>query len=300
MKRHEVFFVWCVIFILGFGVVARAGSMDKIAAIVNDDIITEAELILFASMTDIEDTEEMSDEDARNFRKKLLQRMVEDRLVLQEAKKMNLIVNDRLVEGRIEEIREKAGSPGAFDLALEQQGITLNELREKLKNQLLVYLAIEHAVTNTIKISPKDVTDYYNKHKDQFMALESAQVDSIFVEDKSILDQVHEELNAGKDFNELSKKYSKKANVGLIKRGQLKKELDDFIFGLKERQCSLPFEFDNGYYLFLVREKNDAKEKSIEEVRAQIFTMLENAKTERKLKEWIEELKERAYISIRE
>ncbi len=297
LKWHFLFYIFCF-FSLDINVWAE--NMDKIAAIVNDDVITEAELALFASMTDFGEAGEMTDKDAHNFRKKLLQRMVEDRLILQEAKKMNLIVNERVVEERVEEIKEKAGSSEAFDLALEQQGVTLNELREKLKNQLLVYLAIQHVVSDTIKISPKEVTDYYNRHLDQFMTPESAQVDSIFVEDKSALDQVHEELNNGKDFSEVAGKYSQKASLGLIKRGQLKKELDDFIFSLKEGQCSLPFKSDSGYYLFLLKEKKESAQKTIDEAKGQISATLEGVKTERKLKEWIEDLKEKTYISIRE
>ncbi|MFH1691750.1 MAG: peptidyl-prolyl cis-trans isomerase [Candidatus Omnitrophota bacterium] len=277
-----------------------AENMDRIAAIVNDSVITEAELALFASMTDIDNDGEMSDNDARNLRKKLLQRMVEDKLILQEAKKLNLIVNERMVEERVEEVKEKAGSQEFFDLALKQQGITLNEFREKLRNQLLVYLAIQHVITEKIKISPKEVTEYYQEHEDKFMMPESALIDSIFVEKKETLDEIQDQLNNGKDFNDLAQKYSQRANLGLVRRGQLKKDLDNFIFSLKQGQCSLPFEFDGGYYIFLLKEKKEASCKPIKEAKSEILMILQSDKMERKLKEWIEELKEKAYISIRD
>lgn len=300
MKKNLLFYFLFVFCVMGTNGHVFAENMDRIAAIVNDAVITEAELALFASMTDLGDEGEMSDKDAFNLRKKLLQRMVEDKLILQEAKKLNLVVNERMVEERVEEIKEKAGNQESFDMALEQQGITLNEFREKLRNQLLVYLAIQRIVTDKIKISPREVTDFYQQHEDQFMMPESALVDSIFVEKKETLDEIQEQLKGGRDFNELAEKYSKRANLGLVKRGSLKKDLDDFIFSLKDGQCSLSLEFDGGFYIFLLKEKKEASCKSIKESKSQILMILQNDKTERKLKEWIEELKEKAYISVRE
>lgn len=300
MRKNRFFFLLFLVVYFGWSAHSFAQKADKIVAIVNDDVITEAELVLFASMTDLDSEAGAPGNNAGELRKKLLQRMVEDKLVLQEAKKMNIAVNEKLVEDRIDEIKEKAGSSEAFDEALEQQGITLNELREKLKNQLLVYLAIQRRVTDAIQVSPKEVTDFYNAHTDNFMTPETVVVDSIFVDNKEMLDKVKGELESGKDFQKIAETYSRRGSLGSVKRGQLKKDLDDFIFGLEPQEYSRPFEYEGGYYVFLVKEKKPPSSKSIDEVKGQISTILQNEKTERKLKEWIEELKDKAYISIRE
>ncbi len=234
------------------------------------------------------------------FREDLLNRMIEDRLILQEAKRQQLKVDDSMVEDRVREIKFRAGSELAFEMALKSQGISINELREKLKNQLMIYSLVQKEVKDKVVVSPKEITDYFQQHQDQFLTQETVVVDSIFAKDKDALEKAQAELSAGADFPEVAKKYSEKSNLGEVRRGQFKKELEDFIFSLSVGQYSRPFKTEDGYYIFIVKEKLLPSKKSIEDVKDGIKAYLENEKSEKILREWIEGLKEKAYISIRE
>lgn len=275
-----------------------AEKMDKIIAIVNEDVITEDELNLFMRMLGSEEGD-FAQIDPVAFKKMLLNRMIEDRLILQEAKRLELKPDEKIIEDRIKDIKQKAGSDRAFEEALKSEGISLNEIREKLKNQLLIYLVIEKEVKAKANVSPKEVTDYFQQHRDEFMTPETLVVDSIFVKDKETIEKVAGELAEGKEFKDVSETYSQKSSIGDVRRGQLKKDLEDFIFGLNIGQSSEPFQVEDGFYIFLVKERHALASETLDGVKDKVIAQLEKAKMEKILKEWLLTLKEKAYISIR-
>lgn len=275
-------------------------KMDRIAAVVNSDIITEEELGMFLKMAGMDEGLGLGATAPEELRKRLLDQMIEDRLLLQEAKRLELKPDEKILEERLNDIKEKAGSEAAFEHALKEQGITLSELREKLKNQFLIYLVVQNEVKSKILVNPKEVTDYFEKNSGLFVVPESASVDSIFLEDASALEDAQRRLEGGAEFNEVGAALSKKSNLGRVLRGQLKKELEDAIFGLQPGERSHPVAVDGGYFIFLLREQTPPSLQSIDDVRDRIRSELEKTKTHVMLKEWVESLKDKAYISIRE
>lgn len=300
LARGGSIFLFCLASVFVFSKHIFAEKMDKIVAIVNEDVITDEELNVFLKITSMDEEPEVKDKDLQELKKALLDRMIEDRLILQEAKRLQLKPDEKIIEDRIRDIKQKAGNERAFEQALKAEGVSLNELREKLKNQILVYLVIEREIKNKVTVSPKEVTDFFNLHQSEFVVPEAAVVDSIFVDTKEDLEKVEQELGEGKDFNVVAGKYSKKSNIGEARRGQLKKELEDFIFGLNIGQCSMPFSVDDGFYIFLVKEQRLPSNRELDEVKDKITARLEQEKMEKLLKEWVESLKEKAYISVRE
>jgi peptidyl-prolyl cis-trans isomerase SurA len=299
VKRNMVWILFLICVFSEF-CPAFAEKIEKIVAIVNGDIITDEELSMFIKMEFAGEQKGADQKKIVEFRNDLLNRMIEDRLILQEAKRQQLKADDSMVEDRIREIKFRAGSELAFEMALKSQGISINELREKLRNQLLIYSLVQKEVKYKVVVSPKEITDYFQSHEVQFLTPETVVVDSIFVKDKDALAKAQAELSTGADFFQVAKKYSEKSNLGEVRRGQFKKELEDSVFSLGVGQCSQPFKAEDGYYIFMVKEKLTPSKKSIEDVKDGIKAYLEDVKSEKILREWIEALREKAYISIRE
>lgn len=279
---------------------AHAERIDKIIAVVNEDVITEDELKLFVKMLGADEREAYAKINAADLKKMLLDRLIEDRLIIQEAKRLKMAPDEKMIQARMDEIQAKAGGQAEFQAALKAEGITFSELREKLANQLLVYLVIEKEVKSKVNVSPKDVTDYFEKHRDAFAVPETRDVDSIFVKDQALLQRVLEELRQGKSFLDVARAFSEKSNIGEVRRGQLKKDLEDFLFGLNIGQCSRPFATEDGFYIFLAKADRPSSVKPLNDVKDVITAELEKAQTEKVLKEWLLTLKQKAYISIRE
>ncbi len=288
-----IFSIWCL---LAFPVFAQ--EVDKIVAIVNSDVVTEQDLAVFMKVTDI--ALKNLEGDPKAVRRLFIERLVEDQLILQAAKAQQLKVDEEAIDERIRDMKFRAGSGVAFDQALRSQGLSLTELRAKLREQYLVFSMIQREVRSKVMVTPREVTDYYQEHPSMFLVPESATVDTVFVEKKEDAVAVREALANAQAFDEVFKKFSKRANLGQVRRGQLKKELEDFVFDLKPGVPSQPYASDNGYYIFLLRSVNPSSRKALDEVKAEIKKRLEEEKFEKAYKEWIEGLKEKAYISIRE
>lgn len=292
--------VFAIVISACFLVPARAEKIDRIVAVVNGDVITQDELDTFSRMAKLDDEAEPAFKDSKELEKFFLDRMIEDKLILQEAKNLQLKTDENTIEDRIRDIRFRAGSETAFQQALISQGVSLAELRDKLKNQYLIYLVVQKEVKGKSQVSPREVTQYYEKNKSQFMSSDSLVVDSIFIEDKDALKDVQVRLSKGENFEELAQQYSKRANIGTVERGQLKKELEEYVFSLPVGSPSKPLAVEGGSYIFLVKEKVPGREVQLEDVKEKVKVMLENEKAELILKTWLEELKDKAYISIRQ
>jgi parvulin-like peptidyl-prolyl isomerase len=280
--------------------VCQAEKIDRIIAIVNGDAITQEELDMFTRISLLDGEADPDLKEPEAMYRYFLDRMIEDRLILQEARKLQFKADEKIIEDKVRDIRFRAGSDLAFQQALSNQGVSLSELKDKLTNQFLIYLVVQREVKGKTQVSPKEVTDYYEAHKDLFMVPESAIVESIFIEDPAALKEVEKRLAKGESFAALAQEYSKRKDLGKVARGNLKKDLEDFIFSLDPGRPSRPFAIDNGFYIFLVKEKLPPTETDLGEIKEKIIAILESEKSDLILKSWLEELKDKAYISIRQ
>lgn len=278
----------------------RAEKMERIVAIVNGDIITDEELNMFVRAEVEMLGQALGEEKVKELKHEFLERMIEDRLIIQEAKRQQIKADPKVVEERVRDIKERAGSEQAFEAALKSQGISLNKLRDKLTDQLLIYNLVQKEVRSKVVVSPKEVTDYFNQHENEFVTPEAVVVDSIFVKDQDDAAKVQRELSSGKSFEEVAKAFSKKTNLGEVLRGQFKKDLEDFIFALKVGESSASYAAEDGFYFFFAKEKLEPSKKKLEEIKDHVSELLERGKMQQAFKEWIEGMKEKAYISIRE
>jgi parvulin-like peptidyl-prolyl isomerase len=299
MKSNLFLFFFCFFVAAGFPLRLHAELMDKIIAVVNSDIITEKELDVFMKVAGME-SDQVPEGDPNEVRGIYLDRLVEDKLILQQALKLGFKANDAAIEDRIKEMKMRAGSPRVFDQALRSQALSLNDMRQKLREQFVVYELIRQQVKEKVQVSPKEIAEYFEEHRGEYLTSETAVVDSIFVPDKESVAEVQSALAGGKDFSEAAATFSKRSNIVLVPRGQFKKDLEDFIFGLAPGKPSEPFAVDDGFYIFLLKEIKPPSSQSLSEVKNTIKKKLEAQKTHQAMREFIESLKDKAYISLRD
>ena len=271
---------------------------DKVVAVVNNEVITRAELDMYINLLKVQPKGANSQGDDISV-EKALENMIEDRLVVQEAKRLNVEVSDRLIESRIDRIRESFVSESEFLDFLGQQGLSLTELESRIKEQMLSDKLINIQIRNRIFISPAEVTKYYKDNIKDFYLPERLEAESIFVKDKNKADQIYDKLKEGADFSDLKKQYSERSSLGLVSKGQLRKDIEDIIFNLEIGKFSESIKIMDGYYIFLVRKKLSPSEKELTEVQDQIYNGLMGIKFNDKLEKWLKELKDSSYISIK-
>ena len=285
---------------------------DAIIAVVNDDVITLKDLRQYvAGVAGQLRVENKSPEEIRqimgDYDQKGLDKLIEDKLILAAANDKGIDVRGEIVDKRMKEIRDRYPVEDDFLNALNVQGMTVSDLRGKLTDQLKVKYEVDMEVKDKIFINPQDVTDYYNKHRVEFNRKPMVNLQSIFVsfdkynkqEARSRADEARSRMLAGEDFDKISKKYSDSSSVGEVERGQMVDAVENVVFNLKLEEVSDPVEVGNGIYVFKAIGISPGKQQTLAEVKDQIYGKLLDDQFQAKFKEWVDKLREKAYVEIK-
>jgi len=297
---------------------ASAEIVDKISIVVNDEIITESEIqnaiqpvyekyrSLYSGKKLVEKLEEA--------RQKIAEQIIEDRLILSEAKKSGIKVDDKEVDLKLEEVVTRAGSRQAFETALAEQRMNLKDLKARYKEQIMARRFIDQKIGSRIMITPVDIAKYYNENLADFSQPEEIKLRNILISIKNEPDakkaaelagNISERLKEGGDFSGLARVYSTGPGaeegglMGWVKRGYLLPEIDKVVFDLKEGETSDIVQTSLGYHIFKLEEKTPARTLSLSESRRDIEEILYRQKITERLKGWIEDLKKSAYIAFK-
>ena len=290
----------------------RIVHTDAIIAIVNDDVITLKDLRQYiASIASQLRVENKSPEEIQQimgeYEQKGLDKLIEDKLILAAANDKGIEVRDDIVDKRIKEIKDRYPSEDEFLKALNAEGMTVSDLQQKLTDQLKVKYEVDMEVRDKIFVNPQDVTDYYNKHMSEFNRKPMVNLQSIFVsfdkyskqEARSRADEARSRLMAGEDFDKIFQKYSDGSSVGEVEQGQMVDTVENVVFNLKLDEVSDPVEVENGIYVFKAIGISPGKQQTLAEVKDQIYNKLLDDQFQTKFKEWVDKLREKAYVEIK-
>jgi parvulin-like peptidyl-prolyl isomerase len=298
---------------------AFAAVVDKIVVVVNNEIITRREIDVTLAPI-YEQYKKMYSgaeliKKLEEAREGIIKQLIEDRLILSEAKKANIVVDEKEVNSRMEEMKQRAGGERELEDMLSMQNLTLNELRARYREKIMIRRLIDQKVGARIIITPLEVKTYYAEHKDQFLQPQEVLVRQILI--KAGKDQasqaaalkkirgISDGIKEGRDFAALAKEYSEGSNpedgglMGYIKPGDMMPQLEEIIFKLKDQETSGIVQSSLGYHLFKVEERKLPRNKELPEVRQEIEEFLYREKANQKLKGWIDSLAKNAYIEFK-
>ncbi|HTL71205.1 MAG TPA: peptidylprolyl isomerase [Candidatus Eisenbacteria bacterium] len=296
---------------------ARAEIIERILAVVNDEIVTEQDLQyvmapVIAQYRTVYTGQEF-DEKVNKARQEFLNKVIEDKLILSEAKRLQVIVKDSEVDEMMTEVRNKFPTRDLFLGAIEEQGLTEKKLWNRFRDQLMTQKLVNYEVKSKVAVSPGEVSQYYKDHPEEFEQGDRVRLLQILIriasrtdEDaKAAADEIYAQLQKGASFEELAKTRSEGAEakeggeMGWMERGHFVGEIDEKVFALDEGGVTAPIKSSLGYHLFKVVEKQKSSVRPLAEVRDKIQDKIFRDKLGKRLEEWIQTLKKNAYISIR-
>ncbi|MDP3787587.1 MAG: peptidylprolyl isomerase [Candidatus Omnitrophota bacterium] len=310
------------VFIIAIGCLAVCGQAsgfgNKILVVVNDEVITQVDLDVALTPVTNELKKEFSGDELKakieETRDEILNQMVEDKLILQEAKRRGVVVDESEIDERLKDVEMRFPSTGDFNDEVEKIGLTITILRIRYKEQLMMAKLVTHEIKDKVVVTPAEISDYYDKHPEEFGAPESVHLKNIMIRfdeattellAKQKADDVYRLIKEGRDFSDLAKQYSQGAkadeggDLGFIPKGQMREEFDKVIFALKAGEASPPIKTDTGYYIFKVEEKKDAYSQPLSEVRDNVENTIFREKAQKRYKEWIAKLKRDAFIQFK-
>jgi peptidyl-prolyl cis-trans isomerase SurA len=198
---------------------------------------------------------------------------------------------------------------------LNEQNLTLNELRSRYKEKIMIRKLIDQKVGAKIIITPLEVKNYYNDNKDSFMQPEEIRLRTILIKPKKeqggeagslqLMRDLMKRLKEGCDFVGLAKEYSDDPGasegglMGYVKKGDLMPQIEDIVFNLKEGEITGIIQSPLGYHIFKVDEKRIRRMRDLAEVRQDIEEFLYREKASQRLRGWIDSLAKSAYIEFK-
>lgn len=307
--------VWIIL--LGAGFIAGQEVVDAIVAIVNDDIITlsdyraEHDMMYELLRSQLQGEEFTKQYEAR--KEGLLDSMITERLLLQEAQKKDINVDEQL-RMFIDSIKTQysIGSDDELRRALAQQGMDFEAWKSQQERVLLQQTVVYSEVGRTIAVDETDVINYYNLHPEEFTDPEEYKLRGIILlsEENSEEEiqrkktEIDEKLAAGEDLSVLAGEYSdgpqreSQGDMGTFQKGQLAENLQQAVENLDEGSLTHWIQMPNGWYLIKLEEKKESRLRLFEEVKKEIEDKLFNQEQQAKVEEYIKDLKSRSYIKI--
>ena len=291
--------------------------VDAIVAIVNDDIITLSDYKAEHDMLyELLRSQFQGEEFTKRYeaeKEALLDRMITEKLLLQEAQKKDLNVDEQL-KMFIDNIKTQynIGSDDEFRRALAQQGIDYEAWKYQQEKSLLQQTVVYSEIGRTIAIDETDVINYYNLHPEEFTQPEEYKLRGIILlsegrseeEIQTKKREIKEKLAAGEDLTTLAGQYSdgpqkeSQGDMGTFQKGQLAESLQQAVESLDEDSLTPWIQMPNGWYLIKLEEKKESRLRPFEEVKKEIEDMLFNQEQQVKIEGYIKDLKSRSYIKI--
>jgi peptidyl-prolyl cis-trans isomerase SurA len=302
------------------GTVDTENVLDRVICVVNNDAITLFELDEAEAYYLYESKETPPAGDARGaLRDRLLQRMIENRLQLQQAEREKIGVDDVEMNEQMADVMKKMNVKTELELeqVFRRQGVTLDSIKKRVRDQLLVDRVRRRRVNMRVTVTEQELDRYLEQNREKLetgLTFEARHI--LFLPDadrgedgweeaRRRAADTYDKILAGGDFAELAKERSQDGSgkdggaLGTLKRGELASEIEKAILELSPGETSVPFRSQVGYHLFKLDSKESLSGEGLTLARNQIRDILLREKLQARLKEWLGEIRQRAIIDMR-
>ena len=247
-----------------------AAQVERIAAVVNDEVITLSELEgrmrLAMAAADLQDTPETR----QRLRPQVLRGLIDERLQLQEAARRNITVSDKeLAEAYTRLARQNNMSPEAFFELLAQRGVPRSVFEAQVRSQLAWNKVVQRVLRSRVEIGDPEIDGVLerlaaNATKPQYLVAEIfLPVDSPQQEAqvRQFAERLVDQIRQGASFSSVARQFSQGAgaanggDLGWIAEGELAPELDQALRALSPGQMSAPIRGVAGYHILLLRDR---------------------------------------------
>ncbi len=254
--------------------------LDRIVAVVGNQIILQSELDMQVDLyTNQMGVTPRTEKEKIELKKQLLERMINDKLLLIAAQKDTTIEVtakevDEAVSGQLKKVKSEF-TQEEFETQLQAEGLTESELKKKYREQIKNQMMIDRLVSSRlskVSVSTGEVKDFYQTYKDSIPDQpEAVKLSHILLEIKpsqrtldslkSKAGRILNQAKKGKDFARLAASYSddptakEGGNLGFFRRGDMIPRFEEVAFTLQPGEISDIVETEFGYHIIKLEEK---------------------------------------------
>jgi parvulin-like peptidyl-prolyl isomerase len=320
MRSRALFILGGLFLILGI-LSSSEAVVDRIVAVVNKEIITlsEVEKMIGQLKDEIGGGDRLERrERVHELSRMALERLIEEKLVDQEAKKSGIKVPAKEIDGTIEEIkRRNTATQEELEKALANDGLTFETFKKEIEKKLLRTKLIQYSVKIEPNVGEKGLRDFYLKNGDRYKTEESYRPGHILFkvpkeaspeevrQIKMKCQKVLARIKAGEDFGEMAVFYSEdisskdRGDLGVFKKGELLPAFEKEALRLEVGGVSEIVRTDFGFHIIKLIDRKGGNPLPFEEVQEKVRLDYLDSEFEKGLKQFLSTLKEKSIIEIK-
>jgi peptidyl-prolyl cis-trans isomerase SurA len=302
---------------------AQARVVERIVALVGDEVVLESE-VNERSRPFLEEIAALPDANQRKqrsaaLRREVVERIVDEHLLLQQANELKLSVSSEEVDRSIEQVKKDYGlTDGQLAEELRRQGLNLASYRQDTRKQILRFRVINIAVRSKVQVSDNDVQSYYERNF-KSGANVSVRVSHVFIaipenadaarvlEREAFAKKILARAQTGEDFAKLAKELSEdratRAEGGDLgyfgKEMGLPKAVEELVFSMKIGEVGGPVRGNQGFHVIKLVDRRAAESKPLADVKNELRAQLEQKEIERQTKMYLNDLRKKTLVEIR-
>jgi peptidyl-prolyl cis-trans isomerase SurA len=255
--------------------------LDRIAAIVNDGVVMESEVDdQMKEVTSRLQAQNMALPPDSVLRKQVLDRLILERIELEQADRDGIAISDDQVNAALEDIAKRNNIPFSdLPTVLAQQGIDYTDYREEMRQQLTLGLLRQRDVLQRIVVTPREIDQFLAKQAKQPVGNEEYSVSHILIsvppnatpdqlaEAQQRADDVYHRASKGEDFAKLAVAYSNSedalqgGSLGWRQGSELPTFLSSLILGLKPGEVGAPLRTPTGFHIVKLNQVRSPQQK---------------------------------------
>jgi peptidyl-prolyl cis-trans isomerase SurA len=291
-------------------VVGQSEVVDRIVAIVNDDIITMAELSRYVKV-EKEGRFVSVNEYFRNMQmREKVDSFINDILIKQQAKKLKVDVSDKEIESIVENIKKQyLITEAELKEQLKKEGISYKDFYEGLRTNSLRNRVLARVISPEVHVTDKDLQEYYTSHMGDYRE-EEFRLKHIFISNKRQDAQMraitaHNLLKDGVIFEEVAKRFSddpsnaQGGDIGFVKREELIPQLYQAVSLLTPGSYSDILQTPYGLHILKLMEIKRGEVLPFDSLKDRIHARIVQEESEKRYKEYISKLRKTAYIEVK-
>lgn len=293
-------------------------SLDRIAAIVNDDVITMSELSHGLNLAKTQMTQEgVTLPPTTVLHDQVLNQLINKKVQLQLAKQAGISISDEYLNKTIQSIaQQNQMSVDALYERLHHEGMSTNDYRNEMRTQLTLHKLQQQEVVNRVIISPDEITSFLHSKvwrnngekefhiEDMLIPLpDSPSADEIAAARKRAGD-VLVKLRQGQGFHDVAQTESgsspalQSGDLGWRKLPEIPSAFADQVVRMHANDIANPIQTPNGFHIIRLIAVRTLDAKQAEQSRKQAEEILLQRKFEEAVQTWVSRIRSQAYIVI--
>lgn len=309
--RKKLVVLFLVFFFAGAVPVAGEQVVDRIVAVVNGEIITLFELEQKAKpvFERFRNEQEggLSETQKKEVYERVLQNMIDNMLLQQEAKRLEMEIEDSKVRDRIRDIKNQRGwDDERLAQMLAKEGLEREEFEENLRTDMMRRRLVNAMVRRKLVVTEEEIQAYYDENQDEFSQEKKVELRLLVVPSREQAETLRQRIAEGElDFAQAAREFSQGpaakqgGDLGWVQWADLASKWKEVLRSTDQGSMTNPFPLQGQTAVLYLEQTQEGQVQPLSAVRDTIAEQLRGPKFEQQLDTYLQRLRDKAVIDIR-